>query len=97
MRYELVLSPQAVRDIRTLPANLRADLRDKLEAHLRHAPAKVSRSRITRLRGLGCPQFRLRVGDLRVFYDVEAGHVYILTIIAKPLAERWLNLHGVEE
>ena len=41
------------------------------QRHLRHDPRKVSRSRIKRLRGVRRPQFRLRVGEIRVFYDVS--------------------------
>jgi len=52
---------------RALPAHVRAEVRDAIEVHLRHEPTKVSKSRIKRLRGLSQPQFRLRVGDIRVF------------------------------
>ena len=97
MRYELLLSPQAIRDIRSLSGRLRAELREQLEVHLRHSPSSTSRSRIKRLRGLGRPQYRLRVGDLRVFYDIEGGQVHILTIVSKGLAQGWLERHGVAE
>ena len=94
MRFEIVLAPQAVRTLRNLPARLRAEVRDALEAHLRHEPRKVSKSRIKRLRGLRQPQFRLRVGDIRVFYDVEEEVVEILAIITKRQAQRWLAEEG---
>ena len=58
-----------------------------MEAHLRHEPAKTSRSRIKRLRGLRRPQFRLRVGEVRIFYDVSAGTVEVLAIVTKAEAE----------
>jgi mRNA-degrading endonuclease RelE of RelBE toxin-antitoxin system len=90
MRFEIVLAPAAVRAYRALPARRRAELRDALETHLRHEPRKVSRSRIKRVRGLKQPQFRLRVGMLRVFYDVTDEAVEILAIVAKAEAERWL-------
>jgi prevent-host-death family protein len=70
MPFEIVLAPEAVEDFKTLRANVRADIRTALETHLRHEPAKVSRSRIKRLRGLRQPQYRLRVGEIRIFYDV---------------------------
>jgi hypothetical protein len=41
-------------------------VRDTISRHLRHEPTKVSKSRIKRLRGLSQPQYRLRVGDIRV-------------------------------
>ena len=97
MRHELILSPQAVRDSRAFPAHLRAELRDRLEEHLRREPTRLSRSRVKSSRGLGRPQYRLRIGDIRVFYDVEGAEVHVLTIITKELAERWLESHGVAE
>ena len=94
MRYEIVLAPQAVDDLRTLKAHVRAEVRDALERHLRHGPTRVSKSRVKRLRGLARPQYRLRVGDVRVFYDVQATTVEILAIVAKPEVDTWLEQHG---
>jgi len=94
MRFEIVLAPEAARAYRALGARLRATVRDALETQLRHEPRKVSRSRIKRLRGLRQPQFRLRVGDLRVFYDVTDETVEILAIVTKAQAERWLAEKG---
>jgi len=61
---------------------------------MRHEPGKISRSRIKRLRGLSRPQFRLRVGEVRVFYDVSDGFVEILAIVVKSEAEAWLKQFG---
>lgn len=95
MRYEIVLAPEAVEDLDTLRANLRATVRDALEEHLRHEPTKTSRRRIKRLRGLSHPQYRLRVGDdIRVFYDVAGQEVHVLAIVAKSDANAWLEKHG---
>jgi mRNA interferase RelE/StbE len=94
MAFEIVLAPQAVEDLRRLRANIRAMVRAAIEAQLRHEPEKSSRSRIKRLRGLDRPQFRLRVGEVRVFYDVRDEVVEILAIVRKPEAERWLMQFG---
>jgi mRNA interferase RelE/StbE len=56
----------------------------------RFKPDKTSRSRIKRLRGLLRPQYRLRVGEVRVFYDVSGTTVEVLAIVAKSEAESWL-------
>lgn len=64
------------------------------ETHLRYEPAKGSRSRIQRLRGLRGPQYRLRVGEVRVFYDVSGTTVEILAIVTKSEAEGWLRRFG---
>jgi mRNA-degrading endonuclease RelE of RelBE toxin-antitoxin system len=43
---------------------------------------------------LARPQYRLRVGDVRVFYDATDKTVEILAIVAKPEAQSWLARHG---
>lgn len=97
MRHAIVLAPEAVRDLAALPAFRRAEVRDAVERHLRHEPTLVSRSRIKRLRGLLRPQFRLRVGEVRVFYDVRDGSVEVLAIVSKAQAAAWLDAHGTAD
>jgi mRNA-degrading endonuclease RelE of RelBE toxin-antitoxin system len=94
MRHEVVLAPEAATAFRSLPAYHRAEVRDALERHLRDAPTRVSKSRIKRLRGLSQPQYRLRVGEVRVFYDVTREAVEVLAIVTKAEAARWLAEHG---
>ncbi len=91
MRYAIVLAPEAVQDLRALTAGVRAVVRAALETHLRYQPEKTSRSRIKRLRGLLRPQYRLRVDDVRVFYDVSGTTVEILAIVSKSEADSWLG------
>jgi|SRR5579859_2481627 len=90
MPFEIFLAPEAIEDLKKLSANVRATVRTALDAHLRREPEKTSRSRIKRLRGLLRPQYRLRVGEVRVFYDVSGTTVEILAIVAKSEAESWL-------
>lgn len=97
MRFEIVLAPEAVEDLMALKANIRGAVRDALEIHLRHEPKKTSRSRIKRLRGVRRPQFRLRVDEIRVFYDVSGARVEILAIVYKSEAEAWLARFGSHE
>ena len=94
MRHEIILAPEAADDLKRLEARIRAEVRDAIERHLRHEPMKTSRSRIKRLRGLSRPQYRLRVGEIRVFYDVSGSSVDILAIVAKSKAEAWLRQAG---
>ena len=94
MRYKIILSPEAAEDLRALKANLRATVRDAIEIYLRHAPSKISKSRIKRLRGLSRPQFRLRVDEVRVYYDVAEDTVEVLAIIDKSEAAAWLAKAG---
>ena len=94
MRFAIVLAPEAVEDLKRLTASLRSAVRTALETHLRHEPEKTSRSRLKRLRGLLRPQYRLRVGEVRVFYDVSGATVEVLAIVAKSEAESWLAQFG---
>ncbi len=59
--------------------------------------AKLSRSRIKRLRGTSRPQYRLRVDEIRVFYDVKEGTVEVLAVVEKPEASSWLEKFGSPE
>lgn len=61
---------------------------------MRHEPAKLSRSRIKRLRKLSQPQYRLRVDEVRVFYDVTGSRVEVLAIVLKSEAAGWLDRFG---
>lgn len=97
MPFAIVLAPEAVEDLRRLTANVRATVRAALELHLRHQPGKTSRSRMKRLRGLRRPQYRLRVGEVRVFYDVSGTTVQVLAIVAKSEAESWLAQFATPE
>ncbi len=94
MRFEIILAPSAVGDLRSLPSHQRPEVRHAIETHLRFEPEKLSRSRIKRLRGLERPQFRLRVGEIRVFYDVTESAVEILAIVSKAQADGWLKAKG---
>jgi mRNA-degrading endonuclease RelE of RelBE toxin-antitoxin system len=94
MPFEITLAEEAVEDLRCLPAYQRAEVEEALEKHLRNRPEATSRSRIKRLRGVSHPQYRLRVGDIRVFYDVIAGEVQVLAIVPKSGAGEWLERVG---
>ncbi|MGH7487333.1 MAG: type II toxin-antitoxin system RelE family toxin [bacterium] len=94
MRFEIVLAPEAVEDLQRFKANERTAVKEALETHLRHEPTKTSRSRIKRLRGTARPQYRLRVGDVRVFYDVSRSTVEVLAIVSKSEALSWLAQFG---
>ena len=97
MSYGIVLAPTAADALRALAARRRAEVEDALETYLRHEPGKVSKSRIKRLRGMSRPQYRLRVGEIRVFYDVTAIEVQVLAIITNSEAAAWLQTEGVAD
>jgi len=52
---------------------------------------------IWELRVLRRPQYRLRVDDVRVFYDVSGMTVEVLAIVSKSEAGSWLAQFGNPE
>ena len=94
MRYDIILAPEAIEDLNILSAHDRATVKSALEVHLRHEPTKPSKSRIKRLRGIAKPQFRLRVDEFRIFYDVTESSVNVLAIVSKEESIRWLKKFG---
>ena len=97
MRHEIILAPEAVEDLKALKAFDRTAVKDAMETHLRYEATKTGRSRIKRLRGIRRPQYRLLVGEHRVFYDVTAESVEVLTILPKSKAAEWLQRYGESE
>jgi mRNA interferase RelE/StbE len=94
LRYDIVLAPEALDDLKRLQkADARA-ITDAIELHLRHAPELISKSRIKRLRGLYSPQYRLRIDEWRVFYDVMENEVQIRGVVKKSDAIDWLAQFG---
>jgi len=83
MRYEISFAPEAIQDLKHLSARNRSIVQDTIERHLRYEPEKMSKSRVKRLRGISRPQYRLRVDEIRVFYDVEEQDVQVLAIVPK--------------
>ena len=97
MRYEIVFASEAIQDLKRLSARDRSTVRDEIEKQLRYEPAKVSKSRVKRLRGIRRPQSRLRVGEIRVFYDIVEEMVEVLAIVQKSDAATWLAEMGEVE
>ena len=91
MRYEIIVSPEAIEDLKRLSAHNKAKAKDSIEVHVRYKPTMESKSRIKKLKGLAHPQYRLRVDEIRVFYDVAENKVEVLAIILKSEAQEWLK------
>jgi mRNA interferase RelE/StbE len=94
MKYSIILSPDAVENLRNMRTNLRSMVREGIIEHLSYEPEKTSKSRIKRLKGIEKPQYRLRIDDIRIYYDVGEYSVEILAIVSKEIAKEWLERHG---
>ncbi len=85
MPYEIVIAADAEQDLKPLR---RYDLKiilKAIEQHLSHQPKMVSRSRIRQLTQPAISEYRLMVGEYRVYYDVvdEVRHVVVLHVFKK--------------
>lgn len=94
MPYKIILAPEAVEDLKALRAFDRAAVRKAIKEHLSFEPTKTSKSRIKRLRRMRHPQYRLRIEEIRVFYDVTDEAVEVLAIVPKSEAAAWLERYG---
>ena len=66
-----------------------AQVADRMEKHLGSEPMKESKSRIKRLKGISDPDYRLRVGNYRVFYNVTEGRVDVLRVMHKDETHKY--------
>jgi len=94
MKYSIILSPDARESLQKLKGNLRPLIRNGIIEYLSFEPEKVSKSRIKRLKGIDKPQYRLRIDDVRIYYDISEKTVEILAIVTKEKAKEWLERHG---
>jgi mRNA interferase RelE/StbE len=94
LAFEVILAPAAATALKNQSVPIRTGVTKAIEVHLTHEPTKVSKSRIKRLRGLRQPRYRLRVGDIRVFYDVTETEVQVLAIVTRAEAQSWLDEEG---
>jgi mRNA-degrading endonuclease RelE of RelBE toxin-antitoxin system len=69
--YAIRYAPEAVADIRALRAFDQRKVVEGIERYLPFQPKAVSRSRIKAMRQPFWSQFRLRIDDFRVYYDVD--------------------------
>ena len=83
MPYEICYSNEAVEQLKKLRVFDRAAILDQIEQVLSVNPDVVSKSRIKRLREPAPTQYRLRVGEFRVFYDLEEEAVLIIQVLSK--------------
>lgn len=74
MRYDVQFKPRAVRDIERLPSRIQAQVLARIEEM-----SDVLKGDVKRLTNF-TPEFRLRVGDYRVLFEVEEKTIVIYRI-----------------
>ncbi len=90
-KYEIFLKPSAMRDMDAMRQFDVKAICDVMEECLGNEPAKESKSRVKRLRGISDPDYRLRAGEYRVFYSIEEGmgRVNVLRVLHKDETQQY--------
>lgn len=93
MPYRIELSDAAKLDLLALRKIDQVKVLDKIEMHLAYQPTMQSKSRIKSLRPGTFPPYRLRVDELRVYYDVIEPKrlVVVYGIVPKKESEAWFH------
>src|SRR5438874_2209327 len=83
--YEIRYAEEAAADLQNLRTFDQRKVLDGIDLHLTSQPMFVSKSRIKAMSQPFWSQFRLRIDDFRVYYDVdEDGHiVHVLRVLGK--------------
>lgn len=83
--YEIRYADRAVADLSSLRAFDQRKIMEGIELHLTSRPTFVSKSRIKAMAQPFWSQFRLRLDDYRVYYDVddEQRRVNVLRVLRK--------------
>jgi mRNA-degrading endonuclease RelE of RelBE toxin-antitoxin system len=91
MPYEIRCSDEAIDQLKTFRAFDRTAILDQIEQVLAVNPTIESKARVKRLREPAPTQYRFRVGEFRVFDDVEWEAVLVIQILSKKDSNDYLG------
>jgi mRNA-degrading endonuclease RelE of RelBE toxin-antitoxin system len=91
MPFEVRYSDEAVEQLKKVRAYDRAAIIDQIEQILMVNPTLESKAKLKLLRQPAPTQYRLRVGEFRVFYDVVQEAVLVIQILTKEEAIAYLG------
>ncbi|MCU0723312.1 MAG: type II toxin-antitoxin system RelE/ParE family toxin [Planctomycetes bacterium] len=85
----IVMDPRALSELGEVPVFHRRRVLDMIEQVLSQSPTVETRSRVKRMQDGFHPPYRLRVGDYRVYYDVDETQktVHVLHVWKKEASE----------
>lgn len=86
MAFRVDLSQDAIDDLKHLRAHDRAAVIDRMKSVLTVAPEREGKSLVKLLRQPAPAQYRMRVGNYRVFYNVVDGAVEVVRVVHKEVA-----------
>lgn len=94
--FRIAYAAATVRHLSKLTARQRSTVLDVIELQLTHQPTVPTRNR-KRLRDNTVAPWELRIGDIRVYFDVEEAPEAVVTIRAVGVKTRERVLIGGEE
>ena|SRR5215204_4132169 len=92
MVYEVRYSARAIEQLKELRAYDRSAILEKIERLLTTEPTRLSKTTIKLLKQPAPTQYRLRVNEFRVFYDVEGDVVTVMEVLSKGDSVPYLDL-----
>jgi mRNA-degrading endonuclease RelE of RelBE toxin-antitoxin system len=87
VHHRIAFSPEADEHVALLNAHDRKRLLDVIARQLSHEPSRETRNRKA-LRPNPVAQYRLRIGELRVYYDVQASPENVVQVKAVGIKVR---------
>ena len=95
MKYEIEFSADAERHLEAMTARDRTTVLDAIEKQLGFTPETPTKNRKL-LRANPLAAWELRVGDFRVFYNVEAERVLVIVVAVGEKRHNIVYLGGKE-
>lgn len=95
MAYRIEYLPITKSHFRALTARDRATILDEVKAQLTYEPTVITRNRFL-MRPNSLASWELRIGELRVYYDVEEEPEPVVYILAVGVKENNMVLIGGE-
>jgi len=83
MNYEVRFSDRSLEQIKLLRAYDRAAVLQRIDQKLTTEPTRTSKTAIKLLQQPAPTQYRLAVGDFRIFYNVEGNVVRVVEVMTK--------------
>ena len=96
MAYRIEYSPETDQHLQILTARQRAMVFDAVDEQLTHQPTVETRNRKP-MRPNPLAPWELRIGELRVYYDVEEEPKKLVIILAVGIEDRSRVIIGGEE
>ena len=96
LAYQIVYSPETDQQLRVLTARQRSTVFDAVDEQLAHQPTVETRNRKP-MRPNPLAPWELRIGELRVYYDVEEEPEKLVIVLAVGVKDRNRVIIGGEE